>query len=92
MDNQIKELEALRKENAELKADIRTIKTKVLTITDNLGISENGVFNKEIGMSEVFGCIKPLLMPLMVGNMKPIQAKLGDIQALFPIILKYKDL
>jgi len=85
------ELEALRKENAEMKADIKLLKESVLEVTDVLEITENGVLKKGFEMSDIFGVLTSLTKGFMF-NKDKFMKKFEPLKKLMPILAKYNNI
>jgi hypothetical protein len=100
-------IQQLQQENAELKQDIKTIKTVALDITDKLGVTTNGIPNEDVEAGEIIQNILPDLMKMVTGggllgkakNMmgieskpNPLMEKFKSVGELIPLFQKYQDL
>lgn len=85
------ELEALRKENAEMKADIKLLKDSVLEVTDVLEITEKGVLKKGFEVSDIFGVLTKLTKGFMF-NQKAFMLKFEPLKKLMPVLAKYNNI
>jgi hypothetical protein len=100
--------EQLQAENLELKTDLKTIKTVIIDITNQLGVTTNGVMNEDVELSDIVSNILPDLTKIATGGLigkakkivgitstsKPntLLEKFGSVKLVFPLVEKYKTL
>jgi hypothetical protein len=100
-------IEQLQAENAQLKTDLKIVKTVMLDITDKLGVTTNGSINEDVEVGDIVQNIMPDLMKVVTGggiigkvkNMlgkeekpNPLVEKFKSVLQLAPLFEKYKNL
>lgn len=101
-------LEQLQAENAELKQDLKTIKTVVIDMTNQLGVTTNGVMNEDVEISDIVSNILPDLTKIATGGLigkakkmigingqpklNPLLEKFASVKHILPLVEKYKNL
>lgn len=82
-------LQMLAKENAEMKADIKLLKTEVYAVTDALKITIDKQFNPKFSVGSLMTTVSGIIASQMMGTE---DKRFSGLKNLLPIIEKYKDL